>query len=112
MVQCDVSYKFVQLCVYKLKTTCCGELHIKPLSRLNSPHPPHPIHPTHPLLVAGTLSVYIQPLSPGSSPEPNWLPTPPNNPFLLWLRAYAPTQAAINGSYWPTQVQLVGKYVS
>lgn len=98
--------------MHKLKTTHCGELHIKFLSRLNSPHPPHPIHPTHPLLVDGTLSIYIQPLSPGPSLEPNWLPTPPDTPFLLWLRAYAPTQAAINGSYWPSRLQEVGSYVS
>ena len=47
----------------------------------------------------GSLTLYLQPTSPGKEKEGNWLPTP-NGPFWPVLRCYGPDQAAIEGT-WP-----------
>ena len=53
----------------------------------------------------GSLTVYLQNLSPGKDKEANWLPTP-KGPFLLILGTYAPGEALIEsltnaGAYEP-----------
>ncbi len=45
----------------------------------------------------GSLDIYIQNIAPAGH-ESNWLPAPTGN-FILWLRAYEPGQAILNGTY-------------
>jgi hypothetical protein len=45
----------------------------------------------------GSVDIYLQ-NAPPSGNESNWLPSPPSN-FRLWLRAYLPGPAILNGSY-------------
>jgi hypothetical protein len=45
----------------------------------------------------GSIDIHIQ-NAPPSGNESNWLPAPPGN-FKLWLRAYLPGPAILNGSY-------------
>jgi hypothetical protein len=45
----------------------------------------------------GSVDIYIQ-NAPSSGEESNWLPAPSGN-FMLWLRAYLPGPAILNGSY-------------
>src|SRR5438094_4312264 len=46
---------------------------------------------------AGSLDIYIQTASPAGH-ESNWLPAPPGD-FMLWLRAYQPGAAILDGEY-------------
>jgi hypothetical protein len=50
----------------------------------------------------GSVDVYLQAASP-SGHEANWLPAPPGD-FMLWLRAYQPRAAILDGSYKPPPV--------
>lgn len=45
----------------------------------------------------GSIDIYLQNTAPAGH-ETNWLPAPTGN-FKLWLRAYQPKQAILNGSY-------------
>jgi hypothetical protein len=45
----------------------------------------------------GSVDVYIQDAAPAGH-ESNWLPAPPGN-FRLWLRAYMPGAAVLDGRY-------------
>jgi hypothetical protein len=45
----------------------------------------------------GSVDIYIQNAAPSGN-ESNWLPAPSDN-FMLWLRAYLPGPAILNGSY-------------
>lgn len=45
----------------------------------------------------GSVDIYIQNTAPADH-ESNWLPAPSGN-FILWLRAYLPGQAILNGEY-------------
>jgi hypothetical protein len=45
----------------------------------------------------GSVDIYLQ-TAPPSGNESNWLPAPSGN-FKLWLRAYLPGQAILNGTY-------------
>ncbi len=45
----------------------------------------------------GSVDIYIQNSSPAGH-EANWLPAPSGN-FILWLRAYLPGQAILDGEY-------------
>ncbi len=45
----------------------------------------------------GSVDIYMQNTAPAGH-ETNWLPAPTGN-FKLWLRAYQPGQAILNGSY-------------
>ncbi|MHB8624777.1 MAG: DUF1214 domain-containing protein [Aggregatilineales bacterium] len=45
----------------------------------------------------GSVDIYIQNTAPAGY-ESNWLPAPSGN-FILWLRAYEPGQAILNGTY-------------
>jgi hypothetical protein len=47
--------------------------------------------------VDGSVDVYIQVATPVGH-ESNWLPAPAGK-FILWLRAYQPDPAILNGEY-------------
>ncbi len=53
----------------------------------------------------GSLDIYIQNAAPPGR-ESNWLPAPPDR-FRLWLRAYIPGEAILNGSYAVPPVEKV-----
>ncbi len=46
----------------------------------------------------GSTDIYIQNTAPAGH-ESNWLPAPQAGNFLLWLRAYLPGQAILDGKY-------------
>lgn len=47
----------------------------------------------------GSLSIYLQPKSPGKDKEANWLPTPPEGPFFYVVRLYLPARSAQDGTW-------------
>jgi hypothetical protein len=55
----------------------------------------------------GSLDIYIQNVSPGSSKESNWLPAPLGG-FNIVLRVYWPQKSILNGSWVPLAVPQVG----
>jgi len=52
----------------------------------------------------GSLTIYVQNDSPGKDKESNWLPTPKGADFSLYIRAYWPEPAALNGQWVPPAV--------
>ena len=54
----------------------------------------------------GSLDIYIQNVSPGSSKESNWLPAPLGG-FNMVLRVYWPQESVLNGSWVPLAVPQV-----
>ena len=54
----------------------------------------------------GSLTIYLGTKSPGKEKETNWLPAPPGN-FSLWVRAYWPEQAILDGTWTPPKVTRV-----
>ena len=54
----------------------------------------------------GGLTLLVQKESPGAGKEANWLPAP-EGPFMMALRLYWPTEAALDGSWTEPPVQLV-----
>ena len=48
----------------------------------------------------GSLTIYLGNKSPGKDKETNWLPAPAGN-FSIWLRAYWPDQAILDGTWKP-----------
>ncbi|ACD20963.1 DUF1254 domain-containing protein [Paraburkholderia phytofirmans] len=54
----------------------------------------------------GSTTLYIGSKTPKGK-EGNWLATPPNRGFFSILRLYAPTQAAIDGSWKPGDIERV-----
>jgi hypothetical protein len=59
----------------------------------------------------GSLDIYIQNASPGADKESNWLPAP-SDAFQFVFRLYWPQDAALNGSWVPPPVQIVGPATS
>ncbi len=55
----------------------------------------------------GSLTLYIQPTTPGKDKEANWLPSPPNDTFNLAIRMYLPTENVLNGKWRPAGVMKV-----
>lgn len=55
--------------------------------------------------VDGTVTLYIQPDSPGADKESNWLPSPKDANFTLYLRAYWPMPEILEGRWTPPPVQ-------
>ncbi|MFM0740394.1 DUF1254 domain-containing protein [Paraburkholderia xenovorans] len=53
----------------------------------------------------GSLTIYVQNTSPGEDKLANWLPAPANEAFSLYVRAYWPQQAALDGSWTPPPVK-------
>jgi hypothetical protein len=54
----------------------------------------------------GSLTVYVQPDSPGADKESNWLPAP-NEPFYVLMRIYGPSESVLNGKWTPPPLELV-----
>ncbi|MFW8695629.1 DUF1214 domain-containing protein, partial [Mesorhizobium japonicum] len=52
----------------------------------------------------GSLTLYVQSDSPGADKESNWLPAPQGTDFSLYVRAYWPEAAAMNGQWTPPAV--------
>jgi len=55
----------------------------------------------------GSLTIYLGNKSPGKDEETNWLPAPAGN-FSIWLRAYWPDQAILDGSWKPPVIARLG----
>ena len=53
----------------------------------------------------GSLTLYVGAESPGRAKESNWLPAP-NGTFSLYLRAYSPEKAILDGSWKPPVVKI------
>jgi hypothetical protein len=54
----------------------------------------------------GSLTLYAGGISPGKDKESNWLPAP-SGTFSLFMRAYWPEKAIIDGTWTPPQVVTV-----
>ena len=52
----------------------------------------------------GSLTIYVQATSPGADKESNWLPAPAGN-FSIWLRAYWPDKAILDGTWKPPVIK-------
>ncbi len=55
----------------------------------------------------GSLTIYVQPDSPGADKESNWLPAPKGAEFSLYVRAYWPKKAITSGKWTPPAVTRV-----
>lgn len=55
----------------------------------------------------GSLTIYVQADPPPEAQRANWLPTPKNADFSLFMRAYWPKTAVIDGSWTPPAVQRI-----
>jgi hypothetical protein len=55
----------------------------------------------------GSLTLYVQSESPGAEKESNWLPSPMNADFSLYIRAYWPKAPILDGSWAPPKVEKV-----
>jgi len=54
----------------------------------------------------GSLTIYLGNASPGRDKESNWLPAPTGK-FSVWLRAYWPDEAILNGTWKPPVISTV-----
>ena len=54
----------------------------------------------------GSLTLYAGAKSPGKDKESNWLPAP-NGTFSLYIRAYWPDKAVLDGSWLPPAIAMV-----
>jgi hypothetical protein len=55
----------------------------------------------------GSLTIYVQADAPPAEQRDNWLPAPQGGDFTLYVRAYWPTAAVIDGSWQPPAVRKV-----
>jgi hypothetical protein len=55
----------------------------------------------------GSLTLYVQTDAPPAEQRDNWLPAPKGGDFTLYIRAYWPKAAVIDGSWTPPAVQKV-----
>ncbi len=53
----------------------------------------------------GSLTIYVQASSPGKDKESNWLPSPKDEDFSLYIRAYWPKEAIIQGEWTPAKIE-------
>jgi len=53
----------------------------------------------------GSLTIYVQALPPSDDQQANWLPAPKQGDFSLFMRAYGPKVAVIDGSWTPPAVK-------
>jgi hypothetical protein len=56
----------------------------------------------------GSLTIYVQAEPPPAARRTNWLPAPKDAVFSLYVRAYWPKVAVIDGSWTPPAVQRAG----
>ncbi len=52
----------------------------------------------------GSLTIYVQPKSPGADKESNWLPAPSKD-YSLYIRAYWPKEPIVNGEWTPPTIK-------
>jgi hypothetical protein len=52
----------------------------------------------------GSLTIYVQANPPPEAQRANWLPSPKGSDFSLYMRAYWPKTAIIDGSWTPPAV--------
>jgi hypothetical protein len=52
----------------------------------------------------GSIELYLGPKAPAGK-KGNWLSTPPGRGYFAILRLYAPTEAAINKSWKPGDIE-------
>ena len=52
----------------------------------------------------GSLTLYVQADAPPEAQRANWLPAPKGGDFSLYVRAYWPKPAVIDGSWTPPAV--------
>lgn len=52
----------------------------------------------------GSLTIYIQSSRPAEDKIDNWLPSPKNDVFTLYMRAYWPDEIIVNGKWTPPAV--------
>ena len=57
----------------------------------------------------GSLTIYVQPDPPAGDLRANWLPAPRQGDFSLYVRAYWPKVAVIDGSWTPPPVKRVSQ---
>jgi hypothetical protein len=55
----------------------------------------------------GSLTIYVQTESPPEAQRTNWLPAPRNADFSLFIRAYWPKSAVLDGAWTPPPVTKV-----
>ncbi len=55
----------------------------------------------------GSMTIYIQPESPGEANEANWLPSPDAGPMNITIRCYAPEPTFLDGTYEIPPIELV-----
>ena len=53
----------------------------------------------------GSLTLYVQSSSPGQDKEKNWLPAPGGDDFSLYIRAYWPKPAVLDGTWTPPAIR-------
>lgn len=56
----------------------------------------------------GSLTIYVQADPPGPSEHDNWLPSPADADFTLYIRAYWPKVAVLDGNWTPPPVLRAG----
>lgn len=56
----------------------------------------------------GMLTIYVQAEAPPAAQRDNWLPAPKGSDFTLYVRAYWPKAAIMDGTWTPPPVQKVG----
>ena len=52
----------------------------------------------------GSLTLYLGPHKPSHAPEPNWLPTPVGESYVLTWRSYGPDEATLSGRWFPPAI--------
>jgi len=52
----------------------------------------------------GSLTLYVQPTSPGKEKEANWLPAPKEGNFSIYIRAYWPDSKILRGEWIPPKI--------
>ena len=55
----------------------------------------------------GSIDIWMSRGDPGGARRANWLPTPPDGPFGVVLRAYLPRAELLEGEYFLPPVQAV-----
>jgi hypothetical protein len=56
----------------------------------------------------GSLTIYVQAEPPPEAQRENWLPAPRTGAFALYIRAYWPKAAVLDGSWTPPPVLRAG----
>ncbi|MGF6174272.1 DUF1254 domain-containing protein [Ensifer sp. 4252] len=56
----------------------------------------------------GSLTIYVQPEPPREDHRDNWLPAPKDGDFSLYIRAYWPKPAVVDGTWTPPAVERAG----